>query len=102
MNRISIKLRLAAAILALGVALPAAGFAGEEEVVLKDAPGREQVMDNCTLCHSVDYVRMNSPFMNKAAWEATTNKMVKVMGAPITPEDLKTIVAYLTKNYGVE
>lgn len=102
MNRMSKTLRLAAALAALGAGLPAAVLAGEEEVTLKDAPGREQVMNNCTLCHSVDYIRMNSPFMNKTAWQATTNKMIKVMGAPVSPADLPVIIDYLTRNYGAK
>jgi mono/diheme cytochrome c family protein len=73
-----------------------------EDVRLKDAPGRDLVLGNCSACHSVDYIPMNSPFMKRAAWEATVNKMIKVMGAPIRPEDVAAIVEYLTKNYGVE
>jgi hypothetical protein len=45
---------------------------------------------------------MDSPFMKRSAWEATVNKMIKAMGAPIRPEDVPVIVEYLTKNYGVE
>jgi hypothetical protein len=43
---------------------------------------------------------MNSPFLDRKGWEGSVNKMIKVMGAPITPEDQKVIVDYLVQNYG--
>ena len=45
---------------------------------------------------------MNSVFMKRAAWEATVQKMIKAMGAPIRPEDVPAIVDYLARNYGVD
>jgi hypothetical protein len=52
------------------------------------------------MCHSLDYIVMNSPFQDRAGWDKTVNKMVKVMGAPLTPEDVTAIVDYLAVNYG--
>ena len=52
------------------------------------------------MCHSLDYILMNSPFQDKAAWEKTVNKMVKVMGAPLTADDITAVVAYLDRHYG--
>jgi mono/diheme cytochrome c family protein len=86
-----------AALLAL-VALPAA--ADEPAVDLKPGPGLDKVQGNCTACHSFDYIPMNSPFLNAAAWTAEVTKMIKVMGAPIGDDDAKAIADYLTKNYG--
>ena len=54
----------------------------------------------CSACHSLDYIVMNSPFQDKAAWEKTVKKMVNVMGAPLSPEDVAAIVAYLDAQYG--
>jgi cytochrome c5 len=87
---------LAAAI----VLAAAAAHAAEQEVTLKDAPGREVVEDNCAACHSLDYPRINSPFMDRKMWQAEVNKMINVFGAPIEPTDAATIVDYLVKNYG--
>ncbi len=78
------------------------GALAAEQDALKEGPGRDVVQVNCSRCHSTDYIPMNSPFMKRAAWEATVNKMVKVMGAPIRPEDIPIIIEYLTKYYGVE
>lgn len=89
-------------ILALAVGCSAAAFADEDQLKLKEGPGHDTVMTSCIMCHSVDYIHMNSPFMKKPAWQATVNKMVKVMGAPVSPEDVPVIVDYLTKYYGIE
>jgi hypothetical protein len=58
------------------------------------------VVGNCVMCHSLDYIPMNSPFLDAKGWEATVAKMVNVMGAPIKPEDAARIVEYLSKHYG--
>jgi hypothetical protein len=43
---------------------------------------------------------MNAPVQGRAGWEATVTKMIKVMQAPITPEEAASIVAYLDARYG--
>jgi hypothetical protein len=43
---------------------------------------------------------MNSPFLNAAGWDATVNKMINALKAPIEPADAKAIKEYLAKNYG--
>ncbi len=80
---------------AVGVAV-----AQERRLELKDAPGRAQVEANCGSCHSLDYVLMNSPFLDRNAWDGSVNKMIKVFGAPINADDAKAIVEYLNANYG--
>jgi len=80
---------------AVGVAV-----AQERRLDLKDAPGRAQVEANCGSCHSLDYVVMNSPFLDRNGWEGSVNKMIKVFGAPINADDAKAIVEYLSANYG--
>lgn len=74
--------------------------AGEESVRLKDAPGRETVEAHCAMCHSLDYIPMNSPFLDRKGWEASVGKMIKAMGAPIGEQEAKAIVDYLSANYG--
>ena len=75
-------------------------LAGEESVKLKNAPGRELVEANCVMCHSLDYIPMNSPFLDRKGWEASVNKMIKAMGAPIGESEVRAIVDYLAANYG--
>jgi sulfite dehydrogenase (cytochrome) subunit B len=74
--------------------------AEEKAIELKKAPGVDKVESNCAACHSLDYIQMNSPFPNAAAWDATVTKMIKAFGAPIDDADAKTIADYLKKNYG--
>ena len=83
---------------ALAIAFPAA--AEEKPVQLKKAPGLDKVEGNCSGCHSLDYIVMNSPFPNAALWDAEVTKMIKAFGAPIEDADAKIIADYLKKNYG--
>ena len=83
---------------AAAIALPAA--ADEKPVELKQAPGVDTVTGNCSGCHSLDYILMNSPYPNAALWDAEVTKMIKAFGAPISDADAKVIADYLKKNYG--
>jgi sulfite dehydrogenase (cytochrome) subunit B len=86
------------AFLACVLALPA--LADETQIQLKQAPGLDKVEGNCAACHSLDYIQMNSPFMNAATWDAEVTKMIKAFGAPISDADAAGIKEYLSKNYG--
>lgn len=77
-------------------------LADEGSIQLKEGPGKDKVMANCIMCHSVDYIQMNSVFLDRNGWTATVNKMTKAMGAPIKDEDIAQIVDYLTRYYGKE
>jgi cytochrome c5 len=89
-----------AAVAALLLPLCAVAQADETSIRLTPGPGLELVQPGCSMCHSLDYIVMNSPFQDRAGWDKTVNKMVKVMGAPLTPEDVTAIVDYLATNYG--
>lgn len=94
MRTLPIALHLA--LLLLPAALPAAA---QENVTLKQAPGREVVEQNCAACHSLDYIVMNSPIQDQKGWTATVTKMINVLGAPIDKPDAERIIAYLSTNY---
>jgi hypothetical protein len=72
----------------------------QENVPLKPGTGMETVEANCSACHSLDYPRINAPFLKRQGWEATVNKMINSFGAPIKPADAKVITDYLAENYG--
>ena len=93
----SITITIAAAMTA--VALGAA--AQEQSIQLKPGPGLDKVEGNCSGCHSLDYVAMNSPFLNAASWDAEVAKMINAFGAPIDQADVKAIADYLKSNYGM-
>src|SRR5256712_6175481 len=85
-------------LVAIVFAIPARGE--EKPVQLNQAPGLDKVEANCSSCHSLDYIVMNSPFPNAALWEAEVTKMIKAFGAPIGDADAKAIADYLKTNYG--
>jgi hypothetical protein len=85
----------------LGALSVAVAAAEEQPINLKKAPGVEKVEGNCAACHSLDYIQMNSPFLNAAGWDAEVTKMIKAFGAPIDDADAKVIADYLKANYGV-
>ena len=74
--------------------------ADEKPVQLKQGPGLDRVEGYCAGCHSLDYVPMNSPFLNAAGWDAEVAKMINAFGAPIGAADAKAISDYLKANYG--
>jgi mono/diheme cytochrome c family protein len=74
--------------------------ADETDIVLKEGHGRDTVINNCGACHSLDYIQMNAPFLDKAGWEGEVTKMIKSFGAPIDDADAEEIAAYLSANYG--
>lgn len=84
-----------------GIVLPA-NAADETGIELADGEGRERVQALCSMCHSLDYIVINSPFQNRTAWEKTVRKMVNVMGAPLTEEDVAVVVNYLASHYGAD
>ena len=83
-----------AAVLLAGPAL-----AQEQEIKLKPGAGLDKLEGNCTACHTLAYVPMNSPFLDAKGWEAEVTKMIKAYGAPVDDADAKAIAEYLAKNY---
>jgi len=90
-----------ASLLVASLTAPACATADDETTLaLADGPGRDQVQAACSMCHSVDYIVMNSPIQDQAGWDKTVKKMVTVFGAPLTAEESAAIVAYLARRYG--
>jgi hypothetical protein len=72
-----------------------------ETAGFKPGPNLEVVQNNCTACHSADYVRTQprGPKFKQDFWQAEVTKMIKVYGAPINEADVSKIVDYLTQTY---
>ena len=100
--------------LALLLALAAAAYSGgsanaapvsytlpDETAAFKPGPNLEVVQNNCTACHSADYVstQPRGPKFQKDFWQAEVTKMIKVYGAPIDDADVGKIVDYLAATY---
>jgi hypothetical protein len=84
----------------VGIMAVSGTLAAETPVVLKNAPGRAAVENSCNGCHSLDYIRINAPFMNRQTWTAEVTKMVNAFGAPVPKNEADAIVDYLSANYG--
>jgi cytochrome c5 len=98
---LAIKTPLPVMALACLVGLAPFGAAADEsQVRLRDGAGKALVEAHCVMCHSLDYIQMNSVFLDRAGWQKSVDKMVAVMGAPLPPGDVAPIVDYLTTTYG--
>ena len=73
----------------------------DETAAFKPGPNLDVVKNNCTACHSADYVQTQprGPKFGKDFWTAEVNKMIKVYGAPIDANDIPKIVEYLATTY---
>jgi len=87
-------------IVAVIALLAGAAVAQERRIEFRQGAGLQTFQAQCATCHSLDYVVLNSPFLDRAGWDAEVKKMVNAFGAPISAEDQKTIVEYLAANYG--
>jgi hypothetical protein len=64
-------------------------------------PGSDAITNNCLACHSAGMV-LNQPPLPQATWEAEVHKMINIYKAPVAPEDVPAIVAYLVATKGTE
>jgi sulfite dehydrogenase (cytochrome) subunit B len=73
----------------------------DETATLKPGsePGFEAAKNNCTACHSIDYINYQPSNKGHAFWEAEVQKMIKVYKAPIDEKDAKAIAEYLGQTY---
>jgi hypothetical protein len=73
----------------------------DETAAFKPGPNLEVVQNNCTACHSADYIQTQprGPKFKKDFWAAEVTKMIKVYGAPIDEADVPKIVEYLAATY---
>lgn len=72
----------------------------KETAAFKPGPNLDVVQNNCSACHSADYVSTQPPMKNKQQfWQAEVTKMIKVYGATIDEKDIPAIVDYLSTTY---
>ena len=64
---------------------------------LPQGPGREILENNCGECHGVE--RVLDKAWTKDKWRATVKDMVS-RGAELKPEEIDTLVDYLTTYFG--
>jgi len=73
----------------------------EETAAFKPGPNVEVAQNNCTACHSADYINAQPRNVKskKDFWLAEVTKMIKTYGAPIDEADVPKIVDYLAATY---
>ena len=98
---LSSKLPAASLAIASVHAAPVSYTLPDETAAFKPGPNLETVQNNCTACHSADYVstQPRGPKFKKDFWQAEVTKMIKVYGAPIDDADVGKIVDYLAATY---
>ncbi|GLR91570.1 cytochrome c [Bradyrhizobium iriomotense] len=95
-----LTLALATGLLGSVTAAPIGYQTPDEVAAFKPGPNLDVVTNNCTACHSADYVNTQPPVKDrKAFWQAEVTKMIKVYGAPIDDADVGKIVDYLAATY---
>ena len=75
------------------------GIASFAQAELPDGPGKAALLRLCGKCHSPE--QAVSLRQSPDDWEDTVAKMVK-LGATGTDDDFDAVLAYLSKNYGLE
>ena len=73
----------------------------DETITMKPGKHLEAFENNCTACHSSDYIKTQpqGAAFKTNFWQAEVTKMIKVYGAPIDDADVSKIVDYLSENY---
>ena len=73
----------------------------DETAAFKPGPNLDVVQNNCSGCHSADYINTQprDAKSKKDFWQAEVTKMIKVYGAPIDDADFGKIVDYLAQTY---
>ena len=73
----------------------------DETAAFKPGPNLDVVQNNCSGCHSADYINTQprNAKSKKDFWQAEVTKMIKVYGAPIEDADVAKIVDYLATTY---
>jgi sulfite dehydrogenase (cytochrome) subunit B len=102
--RITLLMALVAAALssfAAARAAPASYQLPEETAAFRPGPNLEAAQNNCTGCHSADYISTQPRDVKskKDFWQAEVTKMIKLYGAPIDQADVSKIVDYLSSTY---
>jgi cytochrome c5 len=92
---------ITAVAVAVAVVLAAPVWAADDDgrVQLKEGPGKDLTSGRCAICHSLEYIPSNAPAMDRAAWQKTVQKMRERFGAPISDEEAKSILDYLSATY---
>lgn len=85
----------------LGALVCGDALAADAPAPLKPGAGEDVTSAHCNVCHTSDYIVMNSMFLTQDGWKAEVTKMRTAFGAPIDDATAAEIVAYLAAHYAV-
>jgi len=88
-------------IAALAALVCRGALADDAPAPLKLGAGADKTGAHCNVCHTSDYIVMNSMFLTPEQWKAEVTKMRTVFGAPIDDATAGQIIAYLAAHYAV-
>ena len=71
----------------------------EQHGPIPDGPGKEIVLNTCTLCHDLKRIRLGR--RSTEEWEETLNAMLNE-GAPLSDDVFPVVHAYLSRHFGVD
>lgn len=60
----------------------------------------EVVVNNCSSCHSLDYITTQPRGKGAQFWKDSVTKMINVYKAPIAPEDADAVAGVLARKLG--
>ena len=86
-------------LLMIAAILAAAPAFAEQPVTLRPGPNVALVTAACSVCHTPNYIRMNSVFLTPDGWKTEVTKMQKAYGAQFNDATAATIVQYLSQTY---
>jgi hypothetical protein len=66
----------------------------EAKFELPPGKGRETVVAQCAMCHTLAYITLQPP-LSREAWTASVTKMQKTFSAPIPDDKLAEVIDYL-------
>jgi sulfite dehydrogenase (cytochrome) subunit B len=98
---LSVLAAMSALSIAAAAAAPVNYTLPEETAAFGPGPNLEVVQNNCTACHSADYIKTQpqGATFKKEFWLAEVTKMIKLYGAPIDDADVGKIVEYLAATH---
>jgi mono/diheme cytochrome c family protein len=71
----------------------------DEAATLRAGAGMETAQNNCSTCHSVDYINTQPPKRAREFWDGEVKKMIHSYHAPISDADAGIIADYLAQSY---
>jgi hypothetical protein len=74
-------------------------YLAEQHGPIPDGPGKEIVLNTCTLCHDLKRIRLGR--RSTEEWEETLISMLNE-GAPLSDEGFARVHAYLSRHFGLD